>query len=151
MSLQKELEDQIKECKIHLIVMGAFSSIGLIVTVILLITGCHWLWVASVSISVFMACCDLEKIQKKWDNLKIELEKAKENDFSHKYCSKCGSVIPNGKNFCVECGEHLPEVRKCAKCGTVIPAGKIFVWSAGNICEKLESNSLSMKTGDLPG
>lgn len=49
-------------------------------------------------------------------------------------CTKCNAEIPAGKNFCVECGEHLPEqpqVRKCAKCGAVIPDCKNFCIECG--------------------
>ena len=60
-------------------------------------------------------------------------------------CPKCNAAIPAGKNFCVECGEHLPEqmqIRKCTKCGAVIPEGKNFCIECG---ERLPDEKMPAK------
>lgn len=77
MSLQKELEDQIQACKILWIVQVSFICLIAIASAVLLITV-HWIWGVSGAVAVFSLCLDLERNQRKWDNLKIELEKAKE-------------------------------------------------------------------------
>lgn len=35
-------------------------------------------------------------------------------------CKYCGAEIPNGTNFCPNCGKDLSQLRKCVKCGEII-------------------------------
>lgn len=47
-------------------------------------------------------------------------------------CSKCGSQIPKGSKFCLECGEQVKEALFCANCGEKIPANSKFCLKCGN-------------------
>src|ERR671916_172385 len=44
-------------------------------------------------------------------------------------CSSCGSLAPDGKCFCADCGAPLPQ--RCPACGAQSPAGKRFCADCG--------------------
>lgn len=52
-----------------------------------------------------------------------------------KNCSKCGSAIPDGARFCMECGNPLPEERLCKKCGAQVPQGAQFCAACGSAAQ----------------
>lgn len=55
-------------------------------------------------------------------------------------CSKCGSPVPAGKNFCTRCGTTLTPTRQaqtitavaCPRCGAVVLTGKRFCTRCGH-------------------
>jgi len=46
-------------------------------------------------------------------------------------CSKCGSRIPSGSKFCLECGEMVKDARHCTGCGQTLPPGAKFCMNCG--------------------
>jgi len=51
-------------------------------------------------------------------------------------CSKCGSQIPAGSKFCLECGEKVSEATNCMNCGEKLPPNAKFCLSCGNKVNK---------------
>lgn len=41
-------------------------------------------------------------------------------------CKYCGAELPNGTNFCTNCGRDLRNLRKCVKCGEIIDDDATF-------------------------
>ncbi len=41
-------------------------------------------------------------------------------------CKYCGAELPNGTNFCTNCGKDLRNLRKCVKCGEIIDDDATF-------------------------
>ncbi|MGE5628445.1 MAG: zinc ribbon domain-containing protein [Solirubrobacterales bacterium] len=47
-------------------------------------------------------------------------------------CSKCGSIVPQGSKFCLECGEKISGAAFCLNCGEKLPAGAKFCNNCGS-------------------
>lgn len=47
-------------------------------------------------------------------------------------CCKCGSKIPTGSKFCLECGEMVQDATFCPNCGEKIPSDSKFCLKCGN-------------------
>lgn len=47
-------------------------------------------------------------------------------------CSKCGSTVPEGSEFCNHCGAHLSHDFVCPSCNTVIPSDSQFCPKCGS-------------------
>jgi len=47
-------------------------------------------------------------------------------------CKKCGSKIPVGSKFCLECGEKVQETTICRNCGEKVPPNSKFCLKCGN-------------------
>lgn len=47
-------------------------------------------------------------------------------------CSKCGSLVPEGSKFCLECGEKVMGASFCLSCGEKLPAGAKFCNNCGS-------------------
>jgi membrane protease subunit (stomatin/prohibitin family) len=47
-------------------------------------------------------------------------------------CSKCGSQIPSGSKFCLECGEQVKTVLFCTNCGEKLPSNSKFCLKCGS-------------------
>ena len=55
-------------------------------------------------------------------------------------CKFCGAEVPDGSNFCVECGKPVSQGNVCPHCGAPISDGDIFCQECGKrIDEKLSS------------
>ena len=47
-------------------------------------------------------------------------------------CPKCGTSVPAGSKFCLECGEKIASAPGvCSKCGKSLPAGAKFCLECG--------------------
>ena len=47
-------------------------------------------------------------------------------------CPKCGTAVPAGSKFCLECGEKMPSgPTVCSKCGKLLPEGAKFCLECG--------------------
>ncbi len=46
-------------------------------------------------------------------------------------CSKCGKELREGTRFCTECGSVIPEKKVCAGCGKELGEGAAFCTSCG--------------------
>lgn len=51
-------------------------------------------------------------------------------------CSRCGSRVPAGSNFCLECGEKVNEAMHCMNCGEKLPQNAKFCQSCGTKVSK---------------
>ena len=47
-------------------------------------------------------------------------------------CSKCGSKIPTGSKFCLECGDKVQDALFCTNCGEKVPSNSKFCHICGN-------------------
>lgn len=47
-------------------------------------------------------------------------------------CNKCGSKIPTGSKFCLECGDKVQDALFCANCGEKVPPNSKFCLKCGN-------------------
>jgi len=47
-------------------------------------------------------------------------------------CGKCGSKIPTGSKFCLECGDKVQDALFCANCGEKVPPNSKFCLKCGN-------------------
>lgn len=48
------------------------------------------------------------------------------------YCPNCGSALPAGAKFCMNCGQQLTVSNKCPNCGSELPAGAKFCLNCGH-------------------
>jgi predicted amidophosphoribosyltransferase len=46
-------------------------------------------------------------------------------------CSKCGSQIPSGSKFCLECGNKVQDTLSCSGCGEKLPPNSKFCLKCG--------------------
>lgn len=46
-------------------------------------------------------------------------------------CTKCGSQVPEGSKFCLECGEKMNTCSFCPSCRENLPAGAKFCMKCG--------------------
>jgi membrane protease subunit (stomatin/prohibitin family) len=46
-------------------------------------------------------------------------------------CSKCGSQIPAGSKFCLECGNKVQDAFSCTGCGEKLPPNSKFCLKCG--------------------
>ena len=50
-------------------------------------------------------------------------------------CPKCGSSVPAGSKFCLQCGEKMEADKpSCKQCGNAVPLGAKFCPSCGGQC-----------------
>jgi membrane protease subunit (stomatin/prohibitin family) len=56
-------------------------------------------------------------------------EKTVTNDNKTKFCPACGTEVPTGAKFCIECGQTL--IARCTKCGTALQTGAKFCPECG--------------------
>ena len=55
-------------------------------------------------------------------------------------CKFCGAEVPDGSNFCTECGKPIPQGNVCPHCGAPINDGDVFCQECGKrIDENLSS------------
>ena len=47
-------------------------------------------------------------------------------------CKNCGSVVPEGAKFCMECGTKVEVVLTCPSCGIQLPTGAKFCMECGS-------------------
>ncbi len=53
-------------------------------------------------------------------------------NIQHVKCNKCGSLVPEGSKFCLECGETVIGSTFCLSCGQKFPAGAKFCNNCGS-------------------